>query len=249
MPPAPRTRRPALAAHRGHSAVAPENTLPAFRAALALGVEYVELDYRHSADGVPFVFHDDTLARKTNASESACGCSWAPEAYPWHELRELDAGRWFAPEFAGTRIPSLDEALAVILPGATPLVERKSGDAGTLIRLLAARGATEHVVVFAFDTPFLFECRRLAPTLPLAYLGEGDLPAARVDEARRLGALAVAWNQRDLTAEAIARVHAAGLEAWSWTVNDPERARTLVEWGLDVLISDDPPRVAASTSR
>src|ERR1051325_550817 len=162
-------------AHRGNSVAAPENTLPAFAAAVELGADLVELDYRHSADGVPVVFHDEQLDRATDAARRWGRAKTRIDEKSAAELSELDAGSWDGPEFAGTRIPTLAEALDVIGRGSAPLLERKTGDAATLVELLTRKAMLESVVVQAFDWSFLAECRRLAPALALGALGEREL--------------------------------------------------------------------------
>lgn len=93
-----------LAAHRGDRAHAPENTLPAYRAAIALGVDMLEVDVHTSRDGVCFMMHDHTFDRTTNGTGS-------PYEKDWAEIKTLDAGSWFGPEFAGTPLPTLEETL------------------------------------------------------------------------------------------------------------------------------------------
>ncbi|HXT58437.1 MAG TPA: glycerophosphodiester phosphodiesterase family protein, partial [Pirellulales bacterium] len=115
-----------LLAHRGNSAAAPENTLPAFSSAIELGVDLVELDYLHSADGVPIVFHDETLDRSTDAVARWGGQDIPLASRTAAELGQLDAGRWFSPEFAGTRLPTLEQALALICRESRCMIERKA---------------------------------------------------------------------------------------------------------------------------
>src|SRR5512146_1026748 len=95
-------QKPLVFAHRGASKVAPENTLPAFEAAIALGADGVELDVQATADGKLVVFHNPRLEGTTNGSGPV-------SAQTFDRLRALDAGSWFAPAFAGTRIPTLTE--------------------------------------------------------------------------------------------------------------------------------------------
>ena len=103
----PGKNRPLIFAHRGACKVAPENTLPAFEAAVRLGADGVELDVQYSSDGGLVVFHNPTLDATTNGTGHVT-------AHTLDELRSLDAGSWFGPEFAGTRIPTLDEALDLL---------------------------------------------------------------------------------------------------------------------------------------
>ena len=98
---------PFVIAHRGYSGRAPENTLPAFEAAIEAGAPALELDVRLTKDRVPIVFHDATLDRTTNGSGRI-------DAHDWEEVSKLDAGAWFGPAFAGARVPLLETALAML---------------------------------------------------------------------------------------------------------------------------------------
>lgn len=229
-----------LLAHRGDSRVAPENTLPAFESALKLSVDLVELDYHQSADGVPVVFHDEYLDRCTDACALWGGQNLPLAAKTWSELGRLDAGNWFAPQFAGTRLAKLDDALRLICPRAGCMIERKSGDAATCVALLRRLNVVERCVVTAFEWPFLAECYALAPELALGALGTEPLTADRVEEAERLGARVIGWDDAFITAEHVRLVHSRGLRAWAWTVDDVRRADELVSWGIDGLISNVP---------
>lgn len=238
-------RRPLLLAHRGDSSRAPENTWPAFESALQIPVELIELDYQQSADGVPIVIHDATLDRTTDAAEQLGRPGLRVAELPAAQLVRLDAGAWREPEFAGTRLSPLAEVLARLTSRVCVMVERKSGDAATLIALLRGLDCVDKVTVQAFDWGFLRDCRALAPELCLGALGEGPLTAATVQEIRGFGARIVGWNQRDLTAAAIEAVRAAGLHPWSWTIDDPDRARELLSWGLEGLTTNRPAELRA----
>ena len=100
-------------AHRGYSAIAPENTLPALAAAVLAGATFVEFDVRTTADGVPMVIHDRTVDRTTDGR----GAVWE---LTFDELRALDAGSWFSPAYAETRVPLLGEVLDLLRPHAAP---------------------------------------------------------------------------------------------------------------------------------
>ena len=232
--------RPLTIAHRGASRQAPENTIPAFAAAVNLGVDLVEFDYQLSADGTPVVIHDADLDRTTNAAEIWGSTRLKVAECSWTELAALDAGSWFSPAFSSTPLPSLADTLATIVPSSLALVERKSGDAASLCGWLEKANLTEQVVVQSFDWAFLTECRRLIPQLTLAVLGEGTLTPDRLDAAADLRAAAVAWDNARTDAATIAAIHARGLKAWVWTVDDPNRWRELLAWGIDGMITNDP---------
>jgi glycerophosphoryl diester phosphodiesterase len=227
-------------AHRGDSKVAPENTLPAFESAIDAAADFIELDYLHTADGVPVVYHDEYLDRTTDACQRWSGKQITFASKRWSELQQLDAGTWFDPRFVGTRLSSLEEVIVAITPRAPLMIERKSGDAATCVRILEKHGALDRVTVHAFDWDFLRDCHRQAPSLRLGALGKKRLRPEQIEAAKELGASIIGWEAKALEAADIAAIHAAGMKAWAWTVDDPDLARRLVAAGLDGLISNRP---------
>jgi len=233
-------KRVLIIAHRGASKHAPENTLPAFETALKTKCDLIELDYYHSADNVPVVFHDKDLDRTTNAATLFGKTKLELAEVTLADLQKLDAGRWFKPQFAGTKVPTLEESLKVIQAGGMTLIERKAGDAATLVKMLDEKKLRGNVVVQAFDWKYIADCHRLAPDLVLGCLGSKELTAKRIEQAKLAGATAIGWRHDDLTADNIAAVHAAGLKCWAYTVNDRRRGKQLIDAGIDGLITDDP---------
>lgn len=235
--------RPLVIAHRGNSSEAPENTLPAFESAVKLKVDLIELDYYHSADGVPFAIHDGTLDRTTNAVKLWGGEKLPVTKYTIEQLRQLDAGNWFGAKFAGTRVPTLEESLDVIQAGSMTLIEHKNGDAKTCVELLRKKDLLDKVVVQSFNWKFLADCHALEPTLVLGALGSKPLTAERLDEIEACGAKVIGWNHKDLTERDIELVHKRGLKAWVYTVNEPARAQELIAAGIDGVITDVPAKM------
>lgn len=241
-------------AHRGDSKVAPENTLPAFASAVKAGADLVELDYLHSADGVPVVCHDGELDRTTNACQLWGGTHIRLKTKSLAELRQLDAGSWFNPKFAGTPLPRLDESIDLIQSGSMTLIERKQGDAATCVKLLTDKQLADDVVVQAFDWDYLTDCHKLAPGLVLGALGTNELTPSRLDEIAQTGAAAVGWNDKFTSGESIKAIHDRGWKAWVYTVDDPARALQLVQAGADGIITNRPAEIrkaieSASASR
>ncbi|MEX2381849.1 MAG: glycerophosphodiester phosphodiesterase family protein [Opitutales bacterium] len=246
--------RPLVISHRGYKMAAPENTIPAFELGILAQADLIELDYFHSSDGVPVVFHDRTLDRTTDVRD-LWGENISVTSRSMADLRKLDAGSWFSPTFAGVAIPTLEEALDAIQADSITLIERKHGDAATLIQLLQEKEMTGEVVVQAFDWNFLADCRALAPDLPLGALGppstrdgqrltseERFLNSGFLDEIEESGAEVVGWN-RQVTAKSIKEAHDRGMKVWVYTINDLETAMQLLEIGVDGIISDNPPMV------
>jgi glycerophosphoryl diester phosphodiesterase len=236
-------------AHRGDSKAAPENTLPAFESAVKVGSDMVELDYVHTADGVPIVIHDDTLDRTTDAEEKWSAKKVKVESKKLAELAGLDAGMWFDPKFKGTKLPTLEESLDLIQKGSVTLIERKEGDAKTCVDLLERKEMVQDVVVQAFDWKFLGECRKLRKDLVLGALGSGKLTPEKIEELKETGAQAVGWQFLALREKEIQMLHDAGFKVWAWTVDDEKAAERLMGWGIDGIISNYPGRIKGLVER
>jgi len=230
-------------AHRGDSAIAPENTLPAFASAVRVGADLVELDYHHTADGVPVVLHDPTLDRTTDADELWNTTQVSVVGRTLDQVRALDAGRWKDARYTGVTVPTLNDSIDVIQAGSTTLIERKAGDAATCVELLRKKQLVGQVVVQAFDWKYLTDCHRLEPGLTLAALGNGEVTSERLDEVQQTGARVAAWNHKNLDPAAIEAIHGRGLRAWCFTVDSSERAQDLVEAGIDAIITNVPAQI------
>lgn len=233
-------RRPGtlLIAHRGLPVAAPENSLPGFEAALVHKPDFVELDYRHSSDGVPIVIHDAKLDRTTNSRSVFGQAEVLIGTKPAAELTKLDAGSWYDPRFTGTRLPTLDESIDCVCPKTCLMIERKDGDAATLVALLRKKKVLDRVIVQAFDWDFIADVRKLEPDLPTGLLGKSELDAEKLAKIRAIAPRVIGWDYRDLDAVGIQAAHVAGVKVWSYTVNDPQRAREFAAAGLDGLITN-----------
>jgi len=245
-------KRPLVIGHRGYAAAAPENTLPSFRLAQLAGADLVELDYHVSRDGVPVVIHDPTLDRTTDAVARWGGRDLRVADRSAAELATLDAGAWFDARFAGTRLPRLSEAVAAIAPPAVVLIERKGGDAAGCARFLREHGLVNRVVVQSFDWEFLGALHALVPEQVLGALGPRDhrdgrrltaaeqaLDATWLTQAAATGASVVVWS-RAVTADAVRLAHDQGLKVWVYTIDDPAAAQTLLAFGVDGIITNNP---------
>lgn len=235
--------------HRGNRAHAPENTLPSFHEAVALGVDAVEFDLRVSRDGQLVVFHDPTLERTTDGHGAVADHTVA-------ELKRLDAGARFTPDGGrsfpwrgrGVTVSTFDE-LVESLPRTLPfIVELKTPAATALVEAALRRHAMAHrVIVAAFDA---------ATTRPLREAGVA-LGACTADVARlvlpalagrRLGpqafrSLCVPRRWRGIPvpiASLVRALRGSGTTVHVWTVNDAAIARRLWDAGVQGIISDDP---------
>ena len=224
-------------AHRGAGKLAPENTLAAFRLGASHGYTAFECDVKLSADGVPFLLHDDTLERTTSGQGVAGERTWS-------ELARLDAGSWHSPTFAGEPIASF-EALArycvandhrldlEIKP--SPGTDRATGQAiGEYVRRLW-RGTPP--LLSSFKTESLAGARDAAPDLPRALLLDQLWPGC-IELATSLGSVAIITNHKLMDSALLAQIHAAGQRALVYTVNEPVRARELRGLGIDGIVTD-----------
>ncbi len=236
------TTRPLKIGHRGAAGSAPENTLASFRRAVALGVDGVELDLRRTRDGALVVIHDETLDRTTSGTGRVAERALA-------EIRTLDAGSWMGPEFAGERVPTLEEVATALPERIALFLEVKAiswqnpAIAEDVARVLREAGLLARARVSSFDHRLLRRLRALLPELRTGALFE-LLPADPVGLARACGALALHPSFEYLDAELVEAAHRAGLEVFTWTVNaaaDIDRAGSL---GIEGIMSDYPERLS-----
>jgi glycerophosphoryl diester phosphodiesterase len=219
---------PLIIAHRGASTEKPENTLAAFRRALALGVDGIELDVQVTRDGVPVVFHDDALRRLTGATGTVAGKTW----------RELSALR-----VRGTEpIPRLVDVLRLTRGRAMVQIEIKAGPVAPIMRAIKTARAAESVILASFDGGLLRPARRLAPAISRMLISEGKgAPAGLVRQLAACGAMGLSVHHRAVRSVAWVRdFQRRGYAVWCWTVNDARRARRLAGWGINALLGDDP---------
>jgi glycerophosphoryl diester phosphodiesterase len=239
-----------IVAHRGASHDAPENTVASARLGWSQGADAVETDIHLTKDGRVIVCHDKTTKRTT-------GYDGVITAMTLAELRALDAGRWKGPEFAGEKLPLLEEQLALTPAGKTMLVEIKTGPeiVPELRRVLAASGATErNVTVISFNLETLKAVRRELPAFRTLYLMGYKAPDAKDPKAKRTPAIddvirdakAAGLTGLDLqyswplTPADVKRVRDAGLELHVWTVDDPAVARRWIGLGVASITTNRP---------
>ena len=230
--------RPLIFAHRGASRVAPENTLAAFRQAVEIGADGIELDVQLSADGVPVVIHDTTVDRTTD------GSGWVRDL-TLAQLQELDAGGHAGAAFAGERIPTLEEVLAEVgdrllidIELKYPTLETVSLE-GQIIEVIRRLGMQQRVWLSSFKPYALHTARRWAPAMPcgLIYgpLSPGSWLLGPITPHEALHPHASLVSERMMQ-----RARKRGLRVITWTVDDPAQARQLATRGVDAIITNTP---------
>jgi len=240
---------PKVIGHRGAMAYAPENTQASFREAKARGCSWVEFDVRLTRDGVPVLIHDAALNRTSNGKGRVA-------AHDLAQLAGLDAGGWFAPEFAGQRILSLERAVALLGElglGANVELKPVRGHQAAMAAAVTAvlrSDWPDHLpapLLSSFDRKVLAALAENNAPWPRGYLAKA-LPRRWHAEAVRLGCRSIHCAQQRLKPAQAEAVKAAGFVLAAYTVNDPARAAALFDWGVDAVFSDAPDRLIGADS-
>ena len=218
--------------HRGAAGHAPENTLAAIQKGIALGIDFVEIDVRRTADGVLVVLHDRTVNRTTNGRGRIDHLSL-------RELKKLDAGN-------GENIPTLEEVLKVAGGRAGLVLELKAkGVAQQTVESVRAAGFKDPVIYASFLHDELTHVRTADPEASLMVLF-GSLPRAPVARARQYGPSHVGLRHDTATHRLVDAFHRADLFVFVYTANTPGEIQHAVSVGVDGVISNFPERIDRS---
>ena len=227
--------KPLIFGHRGARAYAPMNTLPAFELALKQGADGIELDVHRSKDGYPVIVHDFHVDHTTNGTGLIAEKTLS-------ELKALDAGSWFSPEFTGVQIPTLDEVFEAVGKQLLINVEIKAetletdGVEQVVVDCIVRHGMAERVLITSFNAPTLVRFRALMPAVPVGYLTEipyTELPTDATYEAFNP-------NYRLVTPEMVEACRTRNIRINVWTLNDPQAAVDLAQMGVEGIITDNP---------
>ena len=233
--------RPLNFAHQGVSHEAPANTLPAFLLAADMGADGIEFDVQLTRDGEVVVIHDFTLDATTNGSGPVSDHTLA-------ELKMLDAGGWFDPDFAGEQIPTLQEVIDAVAGRLLFNIEikiaslRDPGLVEAVVRLVEENGLLERVVVSSFNPASLWRVRRRNPAIPIGLLYAPDMPPvlrqAWLRHVVRPNAMHPYYTT--LSPAYVRWARRCGYQINTWTVDDPGDMWRLVRMGVDVVITNRP---------
>jgi glycerophosphoryl diester phosphodiesterase len=238
---------PRWIAHRGAGQLAPENTLAAFRLGANHGYRMFECDVKLSADGVPFLLHDDTLQRTTNArAHLGAGVSAVGGDHDWRTLAQLDAGSWHSRAFAGEPLPSFENIARYCMHNGhclnieikpTPGLERLTGE---VVATHAARlwhGASTPPLLSSFAPEALAAARDAQPNLPRALLLD-SLWMGWLETALTLECVAVVCNHALWDRSSVTQAKSAEFRCLSYTVDDEWAAERLIDLGTDGIITN-----------
>ncbi len=238
-------------AHRGARYVAPENTLVAIKAAIARDADFVEVDVQRSKDGRLVLVHDTNLRRTTNIERVfPKKKSYAVRDTTWKQIKQLDAGKWKSKKYAGTRIPSLKQAVRLVQRNRTGImIELKSPkrypgieqEVSTALRqvdgYLGRAVRDEQLIIQSFDFDAAHTFKQIEPRVHVALLGTPavtDLPdlARWADE--------ISSRHRTVDADYVAAVHALGMDSSVWTVDTVENMNASLDKGVDAVVTNRP---------
>ena len=217
---------PKIVGHRGNVKFAPENTLPAFEAAIEYGCDLLEIDIRQTKDGELVIIHDSTLDRTTNGSGPVSN-------YTLAELKKLDAGSWFSDEFKSVRIPTLREALQCMKGRALPDLDFKAGDPAKLVKIIKEAGLLGKVTMHCGDWELLQQTQTLTdkfllrPGVPYGVVGlptllnKFDPPIVNID-----------WGQ--FSESLVREVHIAGRKSFVNTMQHD------TQFGIEAMLDTAP---------
>lgn len=233
--------RDEVQAHRGASAVAPENTIAAFRAAAEQGAKWVELDVALLADGTLAVIHDDSIDRTTSGKGSLGDLTQA-------DLAEMDAGSWFDPQFSSERLPTLEQVIAVLGElGLSANVEikqhahHKSLDqlVQAVCSAIGTRRPETGIMISSFDPACLKAMAALEPSLEMAMLWVQP-PADWEAQLADIPATTIHIYFKALSIGFLEKAREKNIKVRAWTSNDPSELYSFWTAGLTGVITDNP---------
>jgi len=222
-----------ITAHRGSKVRAPENTLSALQQAIAEGADYAEIDVQTAADGVVVLLHDADLMRVASVNRRL-------RDIDYEELRDIDVGSWFAPEFSNERIPTLQQAIDLArgriklnielkFTWADPTLTQKVGN------IIRQKEFASDCVVSSLNFREVTEIKRTFPELTT-----GFIVFKAVGNLSRMEADFLSISAARATPRLVRQVHRRGKEVHVWTVNDLSNALSMIEMGVDNIITDEP---------
>lgn len=231
--------RSSVIAHRGASTYIPENTLLAMEAAMSQGADAVEIDVRMSKDGIPFLFHDTTVNRTTNLTTGKF-----IEDLTFEEIRQLDAGSWFHPNFAGLQIPSLVEVLELVYGKVDLYLEIKGRNPGIeerVMDLLIDYDMIDSTTLMSFSRDQLRRVKELEPIIqtmllvPVFFGSLNDVLALDY-----IDSYGLRFDMMKANPEYITMIHNKGKRVYGWTINRRADIKQAVAYDVDGIITDDP---------
>lgn len=232
---------PRIIGHRGAAAYAPENTLESIHTAADMDVRWVELDVKITKDQIPVLFHDERLERTTNGAGLIAEMNY-------EDLRYLEAGSWFSDSYAGVKIPTLEEALEVLIDRdlglnleIKPCPGREAETAEVALDFLShVWDDHERLLISSFSQEAMAVALDMAEDWHRGLLLREEWPDDWEELAERIMPSTIHINGNACSKHQVEVLKALGKPVLAYTINEPERARLLQSWGVDGFFSDAP---------
>lgn len=243
--------------HRGANREAPQNTLPAFKKSIEIGVDGFETDIHLTADGVPVICHNYTIDETSDGHGNV-------KEMTFEQLRTHDFGSYFHEKFKGTTLPSLEEFLSLCETADIEImnIEIKPPLDGNMeivaktIDAVKAHGLFDKLLISSFDANVLVECKNVDPKCKTGYLYAPNkahfytnMIFGYVEYAKKIKADYLHPHFISVTKQYVKKLHKNGIKVNVWTVNKPETVKKLLEMGVDGIITDVPQMVNALVAR
>lgn len=234
----PKWTETSIIGHRGCSGITPENTLTGISKASKLGVNAIEIDVVLLGDGTSVIYHDKTLKRCTSSKKELFKSSI-------NQIKDLDVGSWFSSDFINERIPSLEEALKLIIQlGLWVNLELKvhNHSVRRLINSLSSvlvKSNKNNILISSFSIEALKQCSNTLPNIPRAYL-YNKIPRSWLPIIRKLGISRIHSNYKHINKSIVSNIKDKGLSLYVYTVNTRLDAEQVKSWGVDGIFTDYP---------
>lgn len=222
-----------ITAHRGSSITAPENTMAAIMLAVEEGSDFVEIDVQETSDGTLVLVHDKDLLRVFGIRKGIWEASF-------DELKELDSGSWFSPDFSDQRLATLDQVIKAVKGKAKLNIELKFNGhqkqlAKEVIRIVRDNDFVDDCILTSLDYTGIQRARAAGPEFRT-----GVIVTSALGDITKLDGELISVSAGAVTRDLISRAHHANLEVHVWTVNSVQQMNKMIGLGVDHIITDDP---------
>jgi len=238
--------RALVIAHRGGAGLAPENTLAAFRKAVELKADMVELDVNLCMDSEPVVIHDDIVDRVARIYNVLPGTGAAVKRMSLADLKSLDVGSWFAPEYSNERIPTLREALEILKGKTRIIIEIKRGIGyypmivERVLENINAMKLEREVILVSFDLPTLNAVRDKAKDISLGIVFDTDTWDYILKTSKIMHSASLFPKKELVTTKWLEKAHSMGLRVYPYTVDQKEEIIPMIRMGADGIVTNRP---------
>lgn len=232
-----------MIAHRGFSGIAPENTLISFKKAIEAGADMIEFDVSLSKDGIPVVIHDKTLNRTTNGKGNVSD-------FTLQELKKLDAGSWYKPEFKNEAIPTLEETIQLCKNKVMLNIEIKKysvkrnvkvdGIENKVVDLLNKYDMNNDVLISSFSKLALQRIKEFNPDIAVAYLYRFGIKQKLIEKFNGLELYSFNQSKRAFSKKALKELQSQDIKLNLYTINQKREMIKFIKLGVTGIITNYP---------